>query len=416
MRLPKPSPEELDAVWTRFFSTLNEPQRRWVAAARALDLGRGGLQTVCRLSGLSPPAVIRGKRELLSGEPLRADRQRRPGAGRKPLKVSDPTALRTLQRLVDDRTAGDPMGLLRWTHKSTRTLAEEMTREGHPVSHTTVATMLKELGYSLQVNAKNKEGRSPVERDQQFHHINAQVRRFQEAGNPVLSIDTKKKEKVGLFKNHGMTWRPKGEPVEVNTYDFPDLAKGTAIPYGAYDVGRNEGFVSVGISHDTAEFSVDSLRWWWRKYGRRRYPHATGLLLCADGGGSNGSRNRGWKVHLQALANEMGMAISVSHYPPGASKWNKIEHRMFSQISLNWQGVPLESYETVVNLIAGTQTKTGLKVRARLDKRAYAKGVKVSQEELAQLRVHPHSANPQWNYDIAPERPLQGVLPFTSDI
>ncbi|EQD77650.1 Transposase, Rhodopirellula-type, partial [mine drainage metagenome] len=374
MALPPPASSNADTYWMRVFATLNEPQRRRLAAAQALSLGRGGLQHVCQLTGLSPAVVIKGKRELLSNEPLLSDRQRRVGAGRKPLTTSDPAALQALQRLVDDTTAGDPTGSLRWTHKSTRTLAEEMTRHGHPVSHTTVAALLKELGYSLQVNAKNKEGRSPVERDQQFRHINAQVRAFQEAGNPVLSIDTKKKEKVGLFKNPGLAWRPKGTPVEVNTYDFPDLGKGTAIPYGVYDVRRNEGFVNVGMNHDTSEFAVEGLRWWWQQYGRRRYPHATGLLLCADGGGSNGSRNRGWKLHLQELASLIGKRITVCHYPPGASKWNRIEHRMFSQISLNWQGIPLESYETVVNLIAGTKTRTGLKVRARLDNGVYAKG------------------------------------------
>ena len=404
------SAPDLDALWVRVFSTLNEPQRRWIAAARALRLGRGGLQSVCRLTGLSPAVVIKGKRELLSHEPLLADRQRRPGAGRKPLKTSDPTALQTLQHLVDDTTAGDPTGSLRWTHKSTRTLAAEMAHQGHPVSHTTVAALLKELGYSLQVNAKNKEGRSPVERDQQFRHINAQVRTFQEAGNPVLSIDTKKKEKVGLFKNPGLAWRPRGVPIEVNTYDFPDLAKGTAIPYGMYDVERNEGFVNVGMNHDTSEFAVDSLRWWWQKYGRREYPNATGLLLCADGGGSNGSRNRGWKVHLQQLANAIGKRIAVCHFPPGASKWNKIEHRMFSQISLNWQGEPLESYEAVVNLIGGTKTRAGLKVRARLDNRVYATGQRVSQEEMAEVQLRPHSTNPRWNYEILPRRIRQGTL------
>ncbi|EQD55338.1 Rhodopirellula transposase family protein [mine drainage metagenome] len=377
----------------------------------ALEAGWGGVRRVQKLTGFSINTVRRGVREVRAGLPsgLR-ERVRALGAGRKPVEKADPAALRALTTLVEAATAGKPDTPLLWTHKSTRTLASQMTREGHPMSHSTVARLLKGLGYSLQVNAKRKESRSPAERDSQFHYLNDEVKVFQTEGNPVLSVDTKKKEKVGLFKNAGLRWLPKGEPVEVNTYDFPQLGKGTAIPYGAYDVGRNEGFVSVGMNHDTAEFAVESLRWWWRKYGRKRYPEATRLLICADGGGSNASRNRGWKRHLQELATETGLPITVGHYPPGASKWNKIEHRMFSQISLNWQGVPLETYETVVNLIAGTRTRTGLQVKARLDRGVYAKGEKVPDKVMAGIRLKRHAINPKWNYTIEPVRRQQTQL------
>jgi hypothetical protein len=316
------------------------------------------------------------------------------------VETVDPLVLETLARLVDDHTAGDPMTSLRWVHKSTRTLAKEMTRGGHPVSHVTVGRLLSVLDYSLQVNAKSKEGRSPERRDAQFRYINALVAKFQAAGNPVLSIDAKKKEKVGEFKNPGRTYRRKGAPVKVNVYDYPDLAKGVAIPYGAYDVGRNRGFVNVGMTHETAEFAVESLRWWWRRIGRRHYPNATGWLLCADGGGSNGSRRRGWKYHLQELTDELGIPVTVCHYPPGASKWNKIEHRMFSHISLNWQGVPLEDYATVVNLIGSTRTSKGLRVQVRLDRRDYQLHQKIADAEMARLRLDPHDTHPDWNYTI----------------
>lgn len=296
------------------------------------------------------------------------------------------------------------MGALRWTHKSTRTLAEELARQGHPVAPNTVGRLLEALGYSLQVNAKSKEGRSPVERDAQFRYINEQVEKFQAKGNPVLSVDAKKKERVGEFKNPGRTYRPRGKPVAVNVYDFPELGQGVAVPYGAYDVSRNRGFVNVGMNHDTAEFAVESLRWWWRRYGRRHYPKATAWLLCADGGGSNGARSRGWKWHLYQLSRELGIPVTVCHYPPGASKWNKIEHRMFSFISMNWQGIPLESYATVVNLIAGTRTRGGLKIATRLDPRLYEKGQRVPDGVWAKIPIEPHthSVNPKWNYTIRP--------------
>lgn len=390
--------------WLRVLPTLPEVQRRWLAGARALELGRGGLTRVQKATGFSVNTVARGMREVRRGLPTVApDRLRRQGGGRKPVEETDETLLGALRRLVEASTAGSPMKALVWTHKSTRTLSAEMTGQGHALSPNTVGRLLVRLGYSLQVNAKSKEGRSPPERDEQFRNINRQVERFQSEGNPVLSVDCKKKEKVGNFRNAGRTYRPKGEPVNVNVHDFPTMGKGVAIPYGTYDVSGNEGFVNVGMSHETAEFAVESLRWWWRRYGRRHYPNATGWLVCADGGGSNGARNRGWKFHLHELAEEMHMPITICHYPPGTSKWNRIEHKMFSFISSNWQGVPLESYATVVNLIAGTHTKSGLRVSARLDKRIHEKGERISDDALANIPMTSHEPYPKWNYTILPE-------------
>jgi hypothetical protein len=301
---------------------------------------------------------------------------------------------------MDENTAGDPMSLLRWTNKSTARIAEELTKRGHPVSDATVRRRLYQLDYSLQANRKNKEGLSPPERDKQFRYINRQVRSFLSRRAPVISVDTKKKEKVGNFKNAGETWRPRGRPVEVEVYDFPDLAIGTAIPYGAYDLERNEGFVNVGISHDTAEFAVESIRRWWRLSGRRHYHRADSLLVCADGGGSNGSRTRAWKYYLQRFADEFGLRVTVCHYPPGTSKWNKIEHRMFSFISMNWRGKPLVSYEAVVNLIGGTHMKSGLRIRAKLDRKEYQRGLKITDAQMEEVRIEPHPTHPQWNYTI----------------
>ena len=389
--------------WCRILPDLNEAQRRWLAAAMAIEAGYGGLAMVQRETGLSAPTIIKGMREVRAGKPLRSqERVRRPGAGRRPVEATDPALVPRLERLIEGSTAGDPTSHLRWTHKSTRTLADEMTRQGHPMAHVTVARLLEQLGYSLHVNAKSKEGRSSAERDRQFRYIDQQVTAFQRRGNPVLSVDTKKKERVGNFKNAGKTYRPSGEPVKVNVYDFPRLSKGTAVPYGVYDVDRNRGFVNVGMNHETAEFAVESLRWWWRKYGRRWYPKATGWLVCADGGGGNGANRRGWKYHLYGLTRDLGIPVTVCHYPPGTSKWNKIEHRMFSYISLNWQGIPLETYETVVNLIAGTRTRGGLRVSARLDQGSYALKEKISDEQMARVRLQRHDVHPDWNCTIRP--------------
>jgi hypothetical protein len=303
---------------------------------------------------------------------------------------------------MEENTAGDPMSLLRWTHKSTARIAEELTRQGHPASDETVRRRLRETGYSLQANAKILEGESPEDRDAQFRYINAKVRQFLKRGEPVLSVDAKKHERVGNFKNAGVSWRPQGQPEAVNIYDYIYLGEGPAIPYGAYDVARNEGFVNVGMTHDTAEFAVESLRRWWRLLGRKHYPQAKRILLSADGGGSNGSRNRAWKYYLQQFSDEFRLEVTTCHYPPGTSKWNKIEHRMFSFISLNWQGKPLVTYDTVLNLIGGTHTRTGLRIKTRLDKHQYELGQKVSDVEMKRLCIQYHKTHPVWNYTITP--------------
>ncbi len=385
--------------------TLNEAQARWFVAKEALTLGRGGLKQMHELTGMSQPTILKGMRELRAPAPLGpVDRVRKPGGGRKRVEIVVPALLRYLQRILDETTAGDPMSRLQWTSKSTYRLAEELTRVGHPVDADTVGRLLKDLGYSLQANVKTKEGGSPPERDAQFRYINAQVKRFLRRGWPVISVDTKKKERVGAFKNPGKTWRRKGHPRAVQMYDYPRLGVGPAIPYGAYDIDKNQGLVNVGMTHETAEFAVASIRRWWQQFGRRQYPRAAGLLICADGGGSNGSRNRAWKFYLQALADRLGFPITVCHYPPGASKWNKIEHRMFAFISLNWQGRPLVSYETVINLISRMTTRTGLKIKALLDNRDYDPGVKISDQDMARLQITTHTTYPQWNYTIVPRR------------
>jgi hypothetical protein len=390
-----------DDLMLKVLGALSESQARWYVARETLALGRGGLKLMNELTGMSRPTILKGIRELQQHKELPSERIRQPGGGRKRLEESDQGLEAALEQIMEENTAGDPMSLLRWTNKSTVRIADELTRLGHSVSDETVRRRLAEMGYSLQANAKNLE-ESGAGRDQQFRYINKQVKRFLSGKEPVLSIDAKKKERVGNFKNAGRTWRPEGQPIEVNVYDFPHLGVGPAIPYGAYDQQRNEGFVNVGISHDTAEFAVESVRRWWRWIGRRRYPQAQRLLLCADGGGSNGSRNRAWKYHLQQLANQSRLAVTVCHYPPGTSKWNKIEHRMFSFISLNWQGKPLVSYETVINLIGATRTATGLQVKAKLDTRYYEAGVKITDEEMESINLQTHRTNPEWNYTISP--------------
>lgn len=385
----------------KLLRTLNEAQARWYVAAEAVALGRGGVAAMHKLTGMSRPRIMRGIRELKAGKDLAADgRVRRSGGGRKSLEKHDAGLTRALEKIMDENTAGDPMSLLRWTHKSTRQIARELTTGNHPVSYRTVARRLTEMDYSLQVNVKTLEGTSPAQRDAQFRYINRQVQERVGRGEPVLSIDTKKKEQVGLFRNAGRAYRRKGRPKEVNTYDFKHLGKGPAIPYGAFDEERNEGFVNVGMTHDTAEFAVESLRNWWKLLGKTHYPKARSLLLCADGGGSNSSRARGWKYHLQQLADELGIPITVCHYPPGTSKWNKIEHRMFSHISMNWAGEPLVSYQAVVNLIGATTTRQGLKIAARLDAKAYATKTKISNQQMKTVRLEPHETHPKWNYTI----------------
>ncbi len=378
---------------------LNEKQRRLLLAAEARSLGRGGITRVSRASGVSRPTITKAVQEL--GEPPgAAGRVRRLGAGRKSLRDRDLMLLSELEALVEPDSRGDPMSPLRWTCKSTRQLADELTRRGHQVRHSLVAELLHQAEYSLQGNAKVLEGAQHPDRDAQFRYLSEQVKRFLAEGQPALSVDTKKKELVGAYKNGGREWRPKGEPEKVNVHDFPDPKVGKAIPYGIYDVGRNAGWVNVGRDHDTASFAVASLRRWWQAIGSKAYPEAKRLLICADGGGSNGHRIRLWKVELQALADETGLEIVVCHLPPGTSKWNKIEHRLFAHISMNWRGRPLVSHEVVVQLIGATTTREGLQVQAELDSGEYPTKVKVSDADMAALRITPHSFHGEWNYTI----------------
>ena len=397
------APTPIERIWLRVLGTLNEYQARLYVAEKALDLGRGGITHLSSLTGMSR-VTITGLSDLRGRTDLRvaAGRVRNPGGGRKKLEETDPALARRLKAIVEETTAGDPISPLKWTAKSTRTIAEELTRLGHPISSVTVGRCLDEMGYTLQANAKSREGSHNPDRDAQFQYLNRQVKGFRRAGAPVISVDTKKKELVGAFKNGGRRWLPKGKADQVSVHDFPHLGKGKAIPYGAYDIARNRAVVNVGVTHDTAEFAVESIRRWWRLDGKRHYSGTRRLLICADSGGSNGSRPRAWKLQLQALSDETGMAITVCHYPPGTSKWNKIEHRLFSFISLNWKGKPLVNYETVVNLIGGTRTRTGLKVKAVLDANRYETGVAVSDEDIAQLRLKRHKVHPNWNYTISP--------------
>jgi Rhodopirellula transposase DDE domain len=397
-RLPK-----TERHWLCVLGTLNEAQARVFVAQKALEEGRGAVSRLARLTSMSRPTILKGIAELEAGRlPGRPEtgRIRTVGGGRKRLEDADPHVKRVLRRLVEANTAGDPMSYLLWTNKSTRNLAEELARQGYTVSHVTVARCLRELGYSLQANVKTIEGGPHPDRDAQFRYLNDQVRRFVRRRDPVVSVDTKKKELVGFFENRGRRWQPAGDPEAVNVHDFPAQGVGKAIPYGTYDVMRDEAVVNVGITHETAEFAVESIRRWWHLLGRKAYPQARRLLICADAGGSNGTRLRSWKVHLQALADRLGMAVTVCHYPPGTSKWNKVEHRLFSFISMNWRGRPLLSYEAVVNLIGGTTTKSGLRVKALLDTREYEPGQKITDEEMRTLRLKPHRFHGDWNYSF----------------
>jgi transposase len=380
---------------------LNEKQRRLLLATEAQALGYGGIVRVARAAGVSRPTIQKGLQELTQANPG-ADRVRTPGGGRKPLRTHDPTLLAALEALVDPDTRGDPMSPLRWTCKSTRQLAETLSERGHRVSYRVVAALLRELGYSLQAPRKTEEGSRHPDRDAQFRYLNEQIKAFLAQGLPVVSVDTKKKELVGRFKTGGQEWQPQGDPEPVQVHDFPDPALGKAIPYGIYDVGRNAGWVTVGQDHDTAAFAVASLRRWWEVVGSRTYPHAQRLLLSADGGGSNGYRVRLWKVELQAFATATGLQVSVCHLPPGTSKWNKIEHRLFAHISMNWRGRPLVSHEVIVDLISATTTRTGLEVQAEFDTGTYPTKVKVSDAAMAALNITPHEFHGEWNYTISP--------------
>ena len=394
-----------DAIGERFRALageLNERQRRLWAASEARSVGRGGIAAVARATGMAVETVRIGIRELDSGERLEPGRVRRHGGGRKPLTETDATLLEDLERILEADTRGDPESPLRWTAKSVRQLAGALRELGHRVHFATVAKLLRQLGYSLQANRKTREGAAHPDRDAQFEHINATAKAAIAAGEPVISVDTKKKELVGDFKNGGREWRPRGEPELVRTHDFKDQQLGKAIPYGIYDVANNEGWVSVGIDHDTAQFAVNSIQSWWEHLGRERFPNATTLTITADCGGSNGNRTRLWKVELQRLADDTGLQIQVCHFPPGTSKWNKIEHRLFSYISMNWRAKPLISRQVIIELISSTTTSTGLKVYAQLDERTYPAKIQVSDPELARVQIERRSFHPEWNYTIKP--------------
>jgi hypothetical protein len=397
--------ESIRGKFERLSGVLDERGRRVWAAVEAEALGYGGQSIVAKATGLSRATLhreaVEQDRDL---SPRHPDRIRKAGGGRKKLTQHGPGLLLALEELVEPTTRGDPESPLRWTCRSTRQLATALAAQGYRVSHQTVASLLDDLGYSLQGNRKTKEGSAHPDRDAQFRYIHGRVEDFQRREQPVVSVDTKKKELVGDFKNGGREWRPKGDPEQVRVYDFVDKALGKANPYGVYDPTANVGWVSVGTDHDTAEFAVETLRRWWEKMGRSRYPAATELLVTADGGGSNGSRVRLWKVALQRLADHTGLRISVCHFPPGTSKWNKIEHRMFSHISMNWRGKPLFSHEVVVNLIAGTTTRTGLKIEAELDTNAYPKGIQVTDEELERIKIQRADFHGEWNYTILPNK------------
>lgn len=393
--------QQLHHKWVCLMPHLDERQCRLLAAAEARVLGYGGISLVAQASGLSRPTIHKGLKEL-NQQPLSAGRVRRAGGGRKKLQQHDAAILPALEQLIDPLTRGDPMSPLRWTCKSTRQLAEALRQQGYAVTHMTVAALLRHLRYSLQANAKTIEGKQHPDRDAQFQYINRLCKRQLRQQLPAISVDAKKKELVGHYRNHGREWQPAGQPEEVQTHDFPDPKVGKAIPYGVYDLGRNEGWVNVGCDHDTSSFAVESIRRWWRHMGRRRYPQADRLLICADAGGSNGYRLRLWKVELQRLADETGLVITVCHFPPGTSKWNKIEHRLFSHITMNWRGRPLVSHQVVVNLIGNTKTRSGLKVHAKLDMRKYPVKVKVSKAELDQVRIKKHKFHGEWNYNILP--------------
>jgi transposase len=390
-------------------SRLDERQRRLFVAAEAMVIGRGGISAVSRATGVSRVTITVGLGELeaeavAESVPLPQGRVRRLGGGRKKLAQTDPTLLSDLELLIDPVTRGDPESPLRWTCKSLRKLADELRRQGHQVSHVAVGELLKAQGYSLQANAKTLEGGDHPDRDAQFIQINACVGAALEAGEPVISVDTKKKELVGVCKNAGREWEKAGEPVEVKVHDFIDPELGRANPYGVYDVGADQGWVSVGTDHDTAAFAVESIRRWWLAMGQAMYPRASELTITADGVGSNGSRVRLWKQELQTLADELGFPVRVCHFPPGTSKWNKIEHRLFSFISMNWRGRPLISHEVIVNLIGSTTTRSGLAVRAQLDKSIYPKGVKVPDEAFAAINIQRDAFHGEWNYRICPRR------------
>jgi Rhodopirellula transposase DDE domain len=403
---------DTDAIrerYTQLLPHLDEKGRRMFAAAEARAAGYGGIAAVSRATGVAASTIGRGLKELAAAG-LEGDRIRRHGGGRKALLVSDTKLLDNLLTLVAPSERGDPMSPLRWTCKSLRRLAAELRALGHRISHTVVGEVLKQQKFSLQGNRKTREGDSHPDRDAQFAYINASVTRMLAGQEPVISVDTKKKELVGDFKNGGREWRPRGDPEEVRVHDFLIKELGRAVPYGVYDLAANEGWVSVGIDHDTAAFAVQTIRSWWHNVGHPQYPGASCLTITADGGGSNGSRVRLWKYQLQKLADELGMEINVHHLPPGTSKWNKIEHRLFSFISMNWRAKPLVSYRVIVDLISATTTDTGLKVRCELDEKSYPKGIVVSDQEMAKIKILRADFHGEWNYTILPRNEIDQAV------
>jgi transposase len=391
--------------WLAVFRMLSEPEKRWFAAVKAVEIGYGGISAVNSVTGLSRTTITQGIKEVKNRNKvaLSTTRMRKKGAGRKLLSVTDKQLKIDLEYILSETTAGDPMSPLKWTCKSVRNIAEQLYNEGHDISYRSVHRQLIEMGYSLQSNRKSLSRENNPDRDRQFRIINRKVIKFSREGLPVISVDTKKKELVGKFANKGKEWHVKGQPVEVEDHDFRSRGEGIAIPYGAYDVRKNEGFINIGISKDTAEFAVNSIENWWKRCGKENYPSAKKILICADGGGSNGSRNRLWKICLQNLSNKEAIEIFVCHYPPGTSKWNKIEHRMFSYISLNWRGKPLENYEAIIQLISGTRTQSGLIIQADLDKNIYKTGIQITDEEFSKIHLKKGRTLPLWNYSISPD-------------
>ena len=393
--------EESDKLWLIALSGCNEVQRRRLAGVKAIEIGRGGLLHVCKITRMSHHTVIKGMNEIKNSKKPQTKRIRKEGGGRKSIIEKNPNVKKEIEDILEENTAGDPMTKLKWTNKSTYTIADEIKSRNHIISEGTVGSIIKSLGYSLQANVKSKESGSSEERDSQFRYINEIAKTFANKNIPVISVDAKKKELVGNFKNSGRKWMKKGKAEIVNIYDFWFLADGKAIPYGIYNINMNKGFVNVGIDHNTSEFAVESIRQWWDNIGNKNYPYAKELLICADGGGSNASRSRLWKFYLQKFANKTGLKITVCHFPPGTSKWNKIEHKMFSFISMNWRGRPLINYEVIINLIEGTKTKNGLKIKAKMDKKIYELKQKVSDKEFENVNFLRHEINPQWNYTLS---------------
>ena len=401
MEIDKKLKEKFDLL----LPLLNEKQRRYALACEAKYIGRGGIKQLTMATGISKPTIINGIKEIETktlAELQSNERIRAAGAGRKSISEKHPEILVDLDKLISPMTRGDPMTPLRWCSKSLRSLEVCLKEKGYKISYRVIGEILKNLGYSLQSNRKTDEGKQHPDRDEQFNHINETVKEYHKLGAPAISVDCKKKELIGNYKNNGKEWQPKGEPLEVKVYDFEDKQLGKAAPYGVYDIHKNEGWVNIGISKDTAQFAINSIRTWWYQMGKDYYPNTDKLLITADGGGSNGSRNRLWKKELQSLSNEIGLKIEICHLPPGTSKWNKIEHRLFSFISMNWRGKPLISLQTVVNLIASTKTKEGLIVKAAIDKRIYETGIKVSDEEFDLINIEKNEFHGEWNYIINP--------------